>query len=110
MFTRPGRAVTAVNILRKKAGRDALPNLLMNPEKLRQAINLSKVTNLEKISSAQLGRIFFDYTGSIDDFEVTDKQPSATKALVEQSKLEKFGPEVMFPELTEKALQLDYDF
>ena len=110
VFTRPGRAVTAVNILRKKAGRDALPNLLMNPEKLRQAINLSKVTNLEKISSAQLGRIFFDYTGSIDDFEVTDKQPSATKALVEQSKLEKFGPEVMFPELTEKALQLDYDF
>ena len=52
VFTRPGRFVTSVNILRKKAGRDALPNLLMNPKNLSEAIKLSRVTDSEKITAA----------------------------------------------------------
>ena len=110
VFTRPGRMLTAANIVRKRAGTNALPALLRNPQKLQEVINVTRVSNKEKLSAQELGRIIADIINSPEDADVTKIKPTATESSIKQSELEQFGPSVMFPNLTDKALSLDYSF
>ena len=109
VFTRPGRFLTSINILRKRAGVNALPELLMDPQRLSQAIQLSKITDTEKVTAETIGRIFFDVKHSPEDLEVASKE-DYSKSTISQKNLETLGAEAVFPELTEKALALEYDF
>ena len=109
VFTRPGRFLTSINILRKRAGVNALPELLMDPQRLSQAIQLSKITDTEKVTAETIGRIFFDVKHSPEDLEVASKE-DYSKSTISQKNLETLGAEAEFPELTEKALALEYDF
>ena len=109
VFTRPGRFVTAFDILRKNAGKDVLPKLLADPNKLAATIKLAKLTNMEKITSQEFGRIMADVMFATSDQEVANLI-SRTESDLEQQKLKEVGPDVIFKNLlTEKALQLDYD-
>jgi len=108
VFTRPGRFVTAIDILRKNAGKDVLPKLLADPNKLAATIKLAKLTNMEKITSQEFGRIMSDVMLATNDQEVANIV-SRTASDLEQANLKEKGPSIVYPALTEKALQLDYD-
>ena len=108
VFTRPGRFVTAVDILRKNAGKDVLPKLLADPNKLAATIKLARLTTTEKITSQEFGRIMSDVMLATDNTEIANIV-SRTESDLEQANLKEKSPSVVYPALTEKALQLDYD-
>jgi hypothetical protein len=108
VFTRPGRFVTAVDILRKNAGKDVLPKLLADPNKLAATIKLARLTTMEKITSQEFGRIMSDVMLATDNTEIANIV-SRTESDLEQANLKEKSPSVVYPALTEKALQLDYD-
>jgi hypothetical protein len=107
VFTRPGRALTALNIIRKRHGNNILPDLLLHPGNLKTAALASKTSYNDKVAAQIVGRMFQDYIGESDVDMPVEKGNDAKRLLGDiefLSNMQELGPETMTQGLTEKAL------